>query len=89
MAEERRSVGAGHLLRPLPEQLLELHDRFFDPLRLSQYAREKVEILRDLRNYRAAESPSLRMGNQELSGTSTGVPPTDPSDQPRSSSRGL
>jgi hypothetical protein len=54
-----------------------------------QYAREKVEILRDLRNYRAAESPSLRMGSQELSGTSTAAPPTDPAQQPKNSPRGL
>jgi amino acid transporter len=46
-----------------------------------QYAREKVEILRDLRNYRAAEAPSkLRLGGQELSNipappTSPGLPP--------------
>jgi amino acid transporter len=34
-----------------------------------QYAREKQEILRDLRNYRAAESPaSLRIGGQEIPG---------------------
>ena len=33
-----------------------------------QYAREKQEILRDLRNYRAAESPaSMRIGGQPLS----------------------
>jgi amino acid transporter len=38
-----------------------------------QYAREKVEILRDLRNYRAAESPSLRGGGQDLPG-----PPSSP-----------
>ena len=31
-----------------------------------QYAREKVEILRDLRNYRASESPTLRIGGQDL-----------------------
>src|ERR1700678_1047082 len=32
-----------------------------------QYAREKQEILRDLRNYRAAESPAkLNLGGQEL-----------------------
>jgi hypothetical protein len=31
-----------------------------------QYAREKAEILRELRNYRAAEAPSLRIGNQEI-----------------------
>jgi hypothetical protein len=31
-----------------------------------QYAREKVEILRDLRNFRAAESPdALRLGSQD------------------------
>ncbi|HEY1902177.1 MAG TPA: APC family permease [Terracidiphilus sp.] len=34
-----------------------------------QYAREKQEILRDLRNYRAAESPAnLRIGGQEIPG---------------------
>ena len=34
-----------------------------------QYAREKQEILRDLRNYKAAESPGgLRLGDQMLSG---------------------
>jgi hypothetical protein len=31
-----------------------------------QYAREKTEILRELRNYRAANSPSPRIGSQEL-----------------------
>ena len=36
-----------------------------------QYAREKQEILRDLRNYRAAESaPSMRLG-----GPATGTKP--------------
>jgi hypothetical protein len=31
-----------------------------------QYAREKQEILRDLRNYRAAEAPAkLRLGSKE------------------------
>jgi amino acid transporter len=36
----------------------------------SNYAREKQEILRDLRNYRAAESPNkMRMGGPELPGT--------------------
>jgi hypothetical protein len=34
-----------------------------------QYAREKAEILRELRNYRAAEAPSLRIGSQEISGS--------------------
>jgi amino acid transporter len=34
------------------------------------YAREKQEILRDLRNYRSAESPAkLRLGGQDISGT--------------------
>jgi amino acid transporter len=42
-----------------------------------QYAREKQEILRDLRNYRAAEAPAtLCLGSQDLSG-----PPPAP-DQP-------
>ena len=34
-----------------------------------QYAREKAEILRELRNYRAAEAPNLRIGNQAVSYT--------------------
>jgi len=42
-----------------------------------QYAREKAEILRDLRNYRAAEAPASRIGGQEL----TGLPP-NATDQP-------
>ena len=33
-----------------------------------QYAREKVEILRELRNYRAAEAPNVRIGGQEAAG---------------------
>jgi hypothetical protein len=36
-----------------------------------QYAREKQEILRDLRNYRAAEAPTLRLGGQDLTGVAT------------------
>ncbi|WP_348261668.1 APC family permease [Telmatobacter sp. DSM 110680] len=47
-----------------------------------QYAREKVEILRDLRNYRASESPTLRIGGQDLPATTSpsGVhEPTPPS----------
>jgi len=36
-----------------------------------QYAREKQEILRDLRNYRAADAPTLRMGGQELTGVAS------------------
>jgi amino acid transporter len=47
-----------------------------------QYAREKVEILRDLRNYRAAESPSLRIGREDLSGLANPAPPVQ--EQPAS-----
>ncbi len=50
-----------------------------------QYAREKVEILRDLRNYRAAESPSLRGGGHELPGipsSPTAPNPTQPKANP-------
>ena len=36
-----------------------------------QYAREKVEILRDLRNYRASESPTLRIGGHDVTGVAT------------------
>jgi amino acid transporter len=37
-----------------------------------QYAREKQEILRDLRNYRAADSPAnLRLGSHDLSSVSS------------------
>jgi hypothetical protein len=40
-----------------------------------QYAREKQEILRDLRNYRAAEAPAtMRLGDQALSGVPTASP---------------
>jgi len=39
-----------------------------------QYAREKVEILRDLRNYRAADAPDLKPAGQELPGLPPGVP---------------
>ena len=43
----------------------------------TQYAREKQEILRDLRSYRAAETPiALRLGGQYLSGPlSSTLPP--------------
>jgi hypothetical protein len=48
-----------------------------------QYAREKQEILRDLRNYRAAEAPtSAHPGSQEISGLSSAsgqLPPPRPS----------
>jgi amino acid transporter len=54
-----------------------------------QYAREKVEILRDLRNYRAAESAQLRIGGQEVSGAATGALPSDSSPQNSRSSRSV
>jgi hypothetical protein len=39
-----------------------------------QYAREKQEIMRDLKNYRAAESPAeIRLGGQELATTAPGL----------------
>ncbi|HEU5457731.1 MAG TPA: APC family permease, partial [Terracidiphilus sp.] len=51
-----------------------------------QYAREKAEILRDLRNLHAAESPSLRLGGQDFPPLSQGpssseqtTPPPRPS----------
>ena len=48
-----------------------------------QYAREKQEILRDLRNYRAAESPvALRLGAHDLSRIPP--PPVAPEQPPRS-----
>ncbi|MGA2349935.1 MAG: APC family permease [Terracidiphilus sp.] len=46
-----------------------------------QYAREKQDILRDLRNYRAAETPaSVRLGGQGISGNTTlpGLPGRSP-----------
>ena len=46
-----------------------------------QYAREKQEILRDLRNYRAAEAPAtLRIGGQALSNVPS--PPPAPAPPP-------
>jgi len=43
-----------------------------------QYAREKQEILRDLRNYRAADAPAnLRLGSHDLSS----VPSASPASQ--------
>ena len=52
-----------------------------------QYAREKQEILRDLRSYRTAEAPvTLRLGSQDLSG----IPPApDQSSPPPKPSRAL
>jgi hypothetical protein len=44
-----------------------------------QYAREKQEILRDLRNYRAADAPTLRMGGQELTGVASPSAAQEPS----------
>lgn len=52
-----------------------------------QYAREKVEILRDLRNYRAAESPGLRPAGQELPGLPPGVPAPEQPQPPAKASR--
>jgi len=50
-----------------------------------QYAREKVEILRDLRNYRASDSPTLRIGGQDLTGVAASPPsahdPVQPSNK--------
>jgi amino acid transporter len=46
-----------------------------------QYAREKQDILRDLRNYRAAETPSsIRLGDHSISGNTTlpGLPGRSP-----------
>ncbi|MGA2218838.1 MAG: APC family permease [Terracidiphilus sp.] len=49
-----------------------------------QYAREKQEILRDLRNYRAAESPAnLRLGSHNLSGPTSGPLTPTPAKSPR------
>ena len=51
-----------------------------------QYARDKAEILRDLRNYRAAESASARIG-QEIPGLASTS--TTPSQHPIKPTRGL
>jgi hypothetical protein len=50
-----------------------------------QYAREKVEILRDLRNYRAADSPAtMRIGGQPLSSHPANPPaPSQPTLPPK------
>ena len=50
-----------------------------------QYAREKVEILRDLRSFRAAESATIRLGGQEPSSLPSGVPTAQPGPPPKSS----
>jgi hypothetical protein len=56
----------------------------------SQYAREKEEILRDLRNYRAADTPTgVRLGGHDLSGLPS-VPATSNRElPPRKTSRYL
>ncbi|MDE3149122.1 MAG: APC family permease [Acidobacteriota bacterium] len=48
-----------------------------------QYAREKAEILRDLRNYRAAEAPTtLRLGGRDTSGAPSAPPAGDQPQRP-------
>ena len=54
-----------------------------------QYAREKVEILRDLRNYRASESPTLRIGGQDLTGVASPSGAHDQAQQPNKPPRGV
>ena len=48
-----------------------------------QYAREKAEILRDLRNYRAAEAPTtLRLGGREGPGIASAPPASEQTPRP-------
>jgi len=54
-----------------------------------QYAREKVEILRDLRNYRASESPTLRLGGQDLTGVASPSTAHDPAQPANKAPRGV
>ena len=54
-----------------------------------QYAREKVEILRDLRNYRASESPTLRIGGQDLTGVASPSAAHDPAQPANKAPRGV
>ncbi|MGA8741555.1 MAG: APC family permease [Terracidiphilus sp.] len=54
-----------------------------------QYAREKVEILRDLRNYRASESPTLRIGGQDLTGVASPSSAHDQAQQSNKAPRGV
>ena len=54
-----------------------------------QYAREKVEILRDLRNYRASDSPTLRIGGQDLTGVASPPSANDPSQPSNKAPRGI
>jgi len=51
----------------------------------SQYAREKVEILRDLRSFRAAESATIRLGGHESSSLPAGAPSPPSNPSPKSS----
>jgi amino acid transporter len=53
------------------------------------YAREKVEILRDLRNFRSAESATIRLGGQDTPGLSTGAPQEQSHHQISKPSRGI
>jgi amino acid transporter len=54
-----------------------------------QYARDKNEILRELRNYRAIECGPVRAGGQEPSGTATSGAASNQSQQSTRSSRSL
>jgi amino acid transporter len=54
-----------------------------------QYAREKVEILRDLRNYRASESPTLRIGGQDLTGVTSPAGVQEPPPPATKAPRGI
>ncbi len=54
-----------------------------------QYAREKVEIIRDLRNYRASESPTLRLGGQDLTGVASPSATHDPAQPANKAPRGV
>jgi len=53
------------------------------------YAREKVEILRDLRNFRSAEAATIRLGGQDTSGPSTGASSEQSHHQLSKPSRGI
>jgi hypothetical protein len=54
-----------------------------------QYAREKAEILRDLRNYRASEAPTMRIGGQELTGVASPSAGGDQGQQEKKVPRGV
>ncbi|HUX44075.1 MAG TPA: APC family permease [Terracidiphilus sp.] len=53
-----------------------------------QYARENLEILRDLRNYRAAEAPSLRPGGADSTIVNPGSSALEPAAPPPKPSSG-